>query len=194
MTTVVGQTVIFHCRVRSRGFFPPTIKWYKKHENYPFHQVNEGTTRSVTYLNITYDLIREGDQKQLANDLYLSKLILPGITVQDSGVYGCVALNYGGFQQQEAFLKVNFPLGDPMKVGNNSQEIRNFFWLFFIPFSLFIVLPFIIYMWLHTYKKHCKMDARPKEKPLGSDSSSNRWVARPSNAKNPYLMVNLDIV
>lgn len=124
--------------------------------------------------------------------MYLSKLILPGVTIQDGGIYGCVALSYGGFRQQEAFLKVNFPLGDPVKLGSNANEFRSFFWLFVIPIALFIVLPCIIWMWFHTYKKQCKMEARQKDKRF--DTGSNRWVARPSNTKNPYLMVNLDIV
>lgn len=158
---------------------------------YPLKETN---TRSITYLNITYDLIREGDQKQLADDLYLSKLILPGVTIQDGGIYGCVALSYGGFQQQEAFLHVNFPLVDPVKWSNKSSEIRSFFWLFFFPICLFIIIPCIIWMWFHTYKNECKMEARLKDKRLELDAGSNRWVARPSNAKNPYLVVNLDVV
>ncbi|XP_063705365.1 fibroblast growth factor receptor-like 1 isoform X2 [Culicoides brevitarsis] len=186
ISTYEGQTAIFHCRVR--GDETTSIRWYKR--GMPHTGDSLATARSITYLNVKYDLIRAGDQKKLADDLYLSKLMLTGVLIRDSGIYGCAAMSYGGFQKQEAYLNVTrAPVGsDSIKI-TSSQEIRSFFWLFAIPICLFILLPCIIWMWFHTYKKQCTMEKR-----LEPEGGSSRWIAKPKNGKNPYLIVNLDVI
>uniref|UniRef100_A0A336M6L7 receptor protein-tyrosine kinase n=1 Tax=Culicoides sonorensis TaxID=179676 RepID=A0A336M6L7_CULSO len=186
ITTSVGQTAVFHCRVQSHSFPPPLIKWYKIETN----TSNKKDSHTITYHNITYDLIKSGDQKQIADTLYLSKLIFQNVTVQHTGIYGCVALNYGGFIQQEAYLHVNSPFDSTKK-----PQINKYFWLFFFPICL-IIVPIIVYMWFYSYNKKGGngIDPTSRSKEMENVTGSNQWVARPNNVKNPYMVVDPYVV
>lgn len=100
-----------------------------------------GTTNLIEYsdnygaLHIYAQL--ESAERILIDGVYLSKLILNAVTESDAGFYVCVAINYGGYKIQEAYLNVLETLDDE----NNEHEpgTRSLFLLFLIPIGLALV-------------------------------------------------------
>lgn len=124
--------MVLQCCVNS--LIRPSITWFKRQE-----ESSNGYDGLIQYsdsqgISHYYAPLASAGERLLTDRVYLSKLILNGVTEQDSGVYGCVAMNYGGYRIQEAHLNVVDPLahdGD-----NNEPGIRSLFLLFLIPVGL----------------------------------------------------------
>lgn len=189
ITTVLGKAVTFQCRVKSRMFIP-SIKWFRKLDDTSDFISKEKRSRAITYLDETYELLDGGGQMSLGNDIYMSKLILANVQLRDSGVYGCLALNYRGFNKKEAVLSVQYP-NDWWDQSGKSTNFKSVFWLFLIPIA-FCLLPLIMWIWLHTLKTHQKAPTE-NTKNVSNKTENSRNVFR-NKAKNPYLVVNVEIV
>lgn len=132
---MTDSQVVLQCCVNS--LIRPSITWFKRHEG-PSTTYNE-TANLIPYSDIHgvshyYAPIESAGERLLTDGIYLSKLILNGVTEEDTGFYGCVAMNYGGFKIQEAHLNV-------LDVADNQDDepepgIRSLFLLFLIPVGL----------------------------------------------------------
>lgn len=92
-------------------------------------------------------------ERILIDGVYLSKLILNDVTEHDAGFYVCVAINYGGYKIQEAYLDVLDTLDDE----NNEHEpgIRSLFLLFLIPIGL-ALLPLTLWICYLLFRRGTK--------------------------------------
>ncbi|KAG4075748.1 hypothetical protein HA402_003574 [Bradysia odoriphaga] len=134
-TTFTDSQVVLQCCVNST--IRPTITWFKRQEG-PLTSFND-TAKLIQYSDILgvshyYAALESAGEKHLPDGIYLSKLILNGVTDQDSGFYGCVAVNHGGYKIQEAHLNVL----DAVDSENDEPEpgTRSLFLLFLIPVGL----------------------------------------------------------
>lgn len=133
VTTLIDSQVVLQCCVNS--LIRPSITWFKR-QDAPLISLN-GTT--IEYSDIhgdshIYVQLQSAGERLLTDGVYLSKLILNGVTEHDTGFYACVAVNYGGYKIQEAHLDVL----DTLDVENDEHEpgIRSLFLLFLIPLGL----------------------------------------------------------
>lgn len=143
---------MLQCCVKS--LIRPTITWFKRQEG-PFTSLN-GTTNLIEHTDIhgvshIYAQLESAGERPLTDGVYLSKLILNGVTEHDTGFYACVALNYGGYKIQEAYLDVLDTLDDE----NNEHEpgIHSLFLLFLIPLGLALA-PLTLWICYILFKHH----------------------------------------
>ncbi|KAJ6637961.1 Fibroblast growth factor receptor-like 1, partial [Pseudolycoriella hygida] len=104
-TTLVDSQLVLQCYVNS--LIRPSITWFKRQDE-PLNAMN-ATTNVIEYSDVygvshIYAQLESAGERLLTDGLYLSKLILNGVTENHSGFYVCVAINYGGFKLQEAYL------------------------------------------------------------------------------------------
>lgn len=136
-TALTDSQVVFQCYVNS--IIRPSITWFKRQE--PMYNSSLNRTSNIIEYSDAYGVshiyvqIESAGERLLADGVYLSKLILNGVTDRDVGYYVCVALNYGGYKMQEAHLTVLDTIDDE----NDDREpggIRSLFLLFLIPVGL----------------------------------------------------------
>lgn len=82
----------------------------------------------------TYAQLESAGERLLNDGVYLSKLILNGVSEHDAGFYACVAINYGGYKIQEAHLAVLDTLDD--ESNEHEPGTHRLFLLFLIPLGL----------------------------------------------------------
>lgn len=132
---MTDSQVVLQCSVNSS--IRPSITWFKRQDG-PLTTFN-GAANLIQYWDIHgvshyYAALESAGERLLTDGIYLSKLILNDVTEQDTGFYGCVAMNYGGYKIQEAHLNVLDALDD--ESDEPEPGIRSLFLLFLIPVGL----------------------------------------------------------
>ncbi|XP_055848325.1 fibroblast growth factor receptor-like 1 [Episyrphus balteatus] len=163
-TAAIGSQVVFQCRVQSQVH--PTIKWFKRIPDigagmeYNLGQENFNS-HIVQYNGGIYELLQTAREKNVDDEIYLSKLILNGIRSQDEGFYACVAISYRGHRIREAFLRVEDYMDYQGDEGNYWEDYDasdegpqpKSFWMFFLmPLGL-AMIPILIWLCYVVNKK-----------------------------------------
>ncbi|XP_053947325.1 uncharacterized protein LOC128856017 isoform X2 [Anastrepha ludens] len=166
-TAIVGAQAVFQCRVQSEEH--PTIKWFRRkstsnptglesaagiglgvfNDNFNAHIVN--------YNGHTYELIHTAQEKHVGDEVYLSKLILNGVRLQDEGYYACVAFSYYGYKIREAYLQVDNQANIEYWSDYDANEEaytdpREFWMLFLMPLGL-AMFPLMVWLSYLAYKR-----------------------------------------
>lgn len=105
-------------------------------------------------------------ERLLTEGVYLSKLILNGVTEHDAGFYVCVAINYGGYKIQEGHLNVSDTYDDD----DNEHEpsIHSLLLLFLIPVGLALA-PLTLWICYVLFKLHGLKEVDHKIDTNGND-------------------------
>lgn len=149
-----------HSRIR------PRITWFKRQDTQPISQIGilNGTTKIIEYSENVYRSMESAGEKLLTEGIYLSKLILNGVTEQDAGFYVCCALNYGGYKIQEAHLSVVDSIDDEI----DEPGVHNLFLLFLIPVGLALA-PLSLWICYLLFRQQRVRDVAHKTNTKGSD-------------------------
>lgn len=150
-TASTGSQVVFQCRVQSQVH--PTIKWFKRIPDidaameYNLGQENFNS-HIVQYNGGIYELLQTAREKNVDNEIYLSKLILNGVRIQDEGFYACVAISYRGHRIREAFLRVENEMDyqsddtnywDEYDASDQRPQPERFWMFFLMPLGLAMI-------------------------------------------------------
>lgn len=166
-TAAIGSQVVFQCRVHSQVH--PTIKWFKRIKNidavvdYNLGHQENFNAHIIQYNGGIYELLETAREKNVGDEIYLSKLILNGIRSQDEGFYACGAISYRGHSTREAFLRVENEMDYQSDDGNywDDYEVEDVkekpkqerFWVFFLmPLGLALI-PIAIWLCYTLSKK-----------------------------------------
>ncbi|XP_046751254.1 fibroblast growth factor receptor-like 1 [Diprion similis] len=122
------QKISLQCRVTSS--VQPNIVWFRKLNTAPSTREED----VIIYRDAGWKML-PSNQIHLGNQLYLSKLSFDQLSLDDSGYYACIAINYKGWTMQEAQLKVYLPFS-PSSV-NNTGKVEQ--WVGFKFSSLFLI-------------------------------------------------------
>ncbi|XP_052868946.1 fibroblast growth factor receptor-like 1 [Anopheles cruzii] len=148
-TAIVDTPIVLQCRVLSK--VPPTIKWFRR-INKRLGEHNFNQNKSIRYLENFYELLPSAGEKLLANDVYLSKLILYNSSERDIGIYVCVGINYVGVSMADAYVNLLHPNGAPVEQSTGGYV--GLMVLFLIPIAL-AVLPLLAWAVLNVLRtKH----------------------------------------
>ncbi|XP_069679017.1 fibroblast growth factor receptor-like 1 [Periplaneta americana] len=158
VTVHTGESAVFQCRVHSK--VPPKFFWLRRQDE------DTSSNGEITYLNNTYERLRSSGERDLSNEVYLSKLILPRSSQQDNGYYICVAISDGGFQYKGAYLTIltNTPLE---RNASDSVSSSSLPLLFLIPAALALV-PVMVWVCCQ-WKKRCRrnhLSAHSRQDPI----------------------------
>lgn len=140
-TVHANSKAVFQCRVQSLVY--PALTWFKKLPDikdeleYSIGSKSNFDSRMVKYQGSFYKRVDSDPPKAIAENIYLSKLILSEVTMENHGVYACVAINYIGLQIREVFLNV-LPFEENFKDKEKSNRME-FMQLFLIPLGLVMV-------------------------------------------------------
>lgn len=146
----------------------PSITWFKR-QVAPLTSV-DGTRNLIEYsdnhkVSHIYAQLESAGEKLLSDGVYLSKLILNGVSEQDAGFYVCVAINYGGYKIQEAHLTVSDYSDDDNK---EHEGIHSLFLLFLIPVGLALA-PLTLWICYVLFRKQGIKDVDHKIDTNGND-------------------------
>lgn len=108
----------------------PNIVWFRKLDELP----SIGHEDVIIYKNTGWKLL-PSNQIHLDNELYLSKLSFDQLSLENSGYYACLAINYKGWSMQEAQLRVYLSYS-PALLSNAGKDER---WVGFKFSSLFLI-------------------------------------------------------
>lgn len=140
-TVHANAKVVFQCRVHSLVY--PALTWFKKVSDindeleYSIGSKYNFDSRLVKYKGSFYQRVDSDQPKAVAENIYLSKLIIREVTLEHHGAYACVAINYIGLQIREVFLNV-LPFGENIIYTERSDPME-FLLLFLIPLGLVLV-------------------------------------------------------
>lgn len=94
-------------------------------------------SKMVRYKESFYRRVDSDPPKVVDENIYLSKLILREVTMENHGVYACVAINYIGLQIREVSLNV-LPFEENSSYEERSEPME-FLLLFLLPLGLMLV-------------------------------------------------------
>lgn len=160
-TVATGSQAVFQCRVYSEEHL--TIKWFRRLTNSKYNNIDN--VHSLIYYNgQAYELLSSNREKPTAQNVYLSKLILTEVTLQDEGYYACVAISFRGHNIREAYLEVSVSHDDSSEYWVEYEEEddvmstdHNKFWLLFLmPFGL-ALLPLSVWL-CYIVNKRCRQN------------------------------------
>lgn len=140
-TVYANGQAVFQCRVQSLVY--PALTWFKKvptiadELEYSIGSKSSFHSRMVKYQGSFYKRIDSDPPKAIDENIYLSKLILNEVTMDNQGVYACVAINYIGLQIREVYLNV-IPREEIM-VEEEKSDPAKFILLFLIPLGLVLI-------------------------------------------------------
>lgn len=121
----------------------PALTWFKKVPDimdeleYSIGSKSSFDSRMVKYQGSFYKRVDSDPPKAIAENVYLSKLIISEVTMENHGVYACVAINYIGLQIREVFLNV-LPF-EEIIVDEERSDPMEFLLLFLIPLGLVLL-------------------------------------------------------
>lgn len=146
--------MVLQCRVHSKDL--PSIKWLRKQDS-SSHISFEGSDHQnqiIQYFEGTYELLESAGEKELTEDIYLSKLILNNVSERDNGYYICVGINLRGYKMKESYLNIIYP-------ETNESTTNGFLLLFLIPIS-FACIPLIIWFCFVFSKRNSRRKGEKK--------------------------------
>ncbi|XP_050333456.1 fibroblast growth factor receptor-like 1 [Bactrocera neohumeralis] len=159
-TAVINDQVVFQCRVQSEEH--PTIKWFRRTpaslpndlENMAVNS-NNLNAHIVHYNGHIYELLHTAGEKYIGEDMFLSKLILNGVSLRDAGYYACAAITFHGYKIREAFLEVHRQgyVEDYSANGEAYTDPSEFWLLFLMPVGL-AMPPLIFWLSYLIYKRY----------------------------------------
>lgn len=169
-TVSAGSQAVFQCRVYSEEHL--TIKWFRRQTNSKYNNIDN--VHSLIYYNgQAYELLSSYREKPTAQNVYLSKLILTEVRLQDEGYYACVAISFRGHNIREAYLEVTMPDDDSSEYWVEYEEEddvittdpKRFWLLFLMPVGL-ALLPLTVWL-CYIIHKRCRqknlMDQLPPD-------------------------------
>lgn len=98
---IVGGTASLHCEVYSD--LETHIEWLKQ-VNLPGEKQKHNNTLTVD--NKQFVVVQQGSTQAQMDGKYISKLVMPTVTVSHAGIYACSAANSRGFKLHSVVLTV----------------------------------------------------------------------------------------
>ncbi|XP_021931853.1 fibroblast growth factor receptor-like 1 isoform X2 [Zootermopsis nevadensis] len=151
VTVQKGKPAVFQCRVHSK--VRPVFYWLRRTDG---RTSNDGL---IPFLNDTYERMNSSGERELAGEVYISKLILPRSSALDNGYYTCLAVNLKGFQYRGAYLTVLTHTLEE-RTSSDSTPSSSLPLLFLIPAAL-VLIPIMVWMCCH-WKQRRRRNNSPK--------------------------------